>query len=532
MSRAPDLAAQARDLRAAAAALAASLHAVARTQTTPACDRAVLRLFGVAGLDRAGRPLAAEVVDRFGAGGPAGPWGDIGLPFAVAAAEYGLTPAELAQDVAAGNIDLRLEAELLADRGRRAQAEALIGAWVAGAWERFDAQRTARQELLGLLGETPLPRFGLELAGLRAGEVAAAVRGVVAGGADLLQVPVPVDRELRRGLGEDVDRQGADEDPAVAPAGSQRGLALVRAATDEAAAEAGRYVQLATRSVGLSEPEQAIVAGFERIDAVFTDPLEAVVDYGVDPARALADHAFAVGLLERTGATLVLGPGPLAVAPEMTRGEPPDQATRLGRSLALQALAVELTRCASLPDERIAIAGLSREPFQGPTGLLQGFVELALRMLAFPAHALVLEEPPAADGDPAWSIALTAWLGAGTAPAILLGRRNTLAAAQAVGAMRGAAAAAAALVSVRGAGAPEGEAATLAGQALAAGLATIRGLASDGWEGLLVSPPVVGRQAASAADEHAAGARQAAMVIVPRAYLGLPAAPGPATLRR
>jgi hypothetical protein len=512
-----DLAARAADLRAAAAALAASLHAVARTQTTLACERAVLRLFGVTGLDRAGRPLAAEVVDRFSLGRSGAPGGDIALPFAAAAAEYEATPSDLAQDVAAGNIDLSLEAELLADPGRRASAEALIAGWVAGAWERFDANRTARTELLGVLGETATPRFAVEVSAMTSGELVAASRGLVAAGADLICVPVPRDRELRRSLGEDVERSDVADDPVAAPAGSQRGLSRIRAALDEAAAENGRYVRLATRSVGLAEPEQAIVAGLERVDAVFTDPLEAVVDFGVDPARALADHAFAVALLGRSGASLVLGPGPLAVAPEMTRGEPPDQATRMGRSLALQALSVELSRCGGLPDDRIGLAVLAHDRLDGPAGMLQGFIELALRRLTFPGLDLVVEEPASGEIDPPWPIALTAWLGSGVAPALLMGRATADALAPSLGGMRAAVRAAAALTSAGAVEVPRGEAAVLVEAAIGVAMTTLRDLADHGWERLLLASPAVGRSPSLAVAERPASAAQ----VTPRAYLGL-----------
>ena len=59
------------DLRARATAIASAWGATAATFTTVGQERAILRLFGVGGLDRAGRPLAAEVVDRYVDGGPA-----------------------------------------------------------------------------------------------------------------------------------------------------------------------------------------------------------------------------------------------------------------------------------------------------------------------------------------------------------------------------------------------------------------------------------------------------------------------------
>src|SRR5690606_1559885 len=48
--------------------LAGAWGARARASTTVGRERALLRLFGVDGVDRAGRPLANEVVDRYAGG--------------------------------------------------------------------------------------------------------------------------------------------------------------------------------------------------------------------------------------------------------------------------------------------------------------------------------------------------------------------------------------------------------------------------------------------------------------------------------
>ena len=56
-----------------AEALAGAWGARARASTTTGQERAILRLFGVHGLDGAGRPLAGATVDRWLAGDPRGP---------------------------------------------------------------------------------------------------------------------------------------------------------------------------------------------------------------------------------------------------------------------------------------------------------------------------------------------------------------------------------------------------------------------------------------------------------------------------
>ena len=112
-------------------------------------ERAILRLFGVTGLDRAGRPLAAEVVDRYVGPDPRRLGGGIALPFAMAMAEYDLAPQELALEVAAGDVDLgprggaARRARPAGDRARR-RVRAVAGRDGADRREPDGAARAAR----------------------------------------------------------------------------------------------------------------------------------------------------------------------------------------------------------------------------------------------------------------------------------------------------------------------------------------------------------------------------------------------------
>ena len=135
--------------------LAGAWGARARASTTLARERAILRLFGVSGLDHAGVPLASAVVERALGENPARLGGGIALPFAIALLEYDITPQQLALDVTSGAIDLAFEAQLLRDPGRRAAAEAEARRLAALAVERIDANRTARLETLDVLGDAP-----------------------------------------------------------------------------------------------------------------------------------------------------------------------------------------------------------------------------------------------------------------------------------------------------------------------------------------------------------------------------------------
>src|SRR5512142_955119 len=81
-------------LRSVADSLAGAWAATARTRTTLGRERAVLGFIGVDGLDRAGRPLAAEVVARYVGDSVDRLAQGIALPFAMAAVEYDLEPRE------------------------------------------------------------------------------------------------------------------------------------------------------------------------------------------------------------------------------------------------------------------------------------------------------------------------------------------------------------------------------------------------------------------------------------------------------
>ncbi|HSW42439.1 MAG TPA: lysine 5,6-aminomutase subunit alpha [Patescibacteria group bacterium] len=391
--------------------LAGAWGARARASTTPAGERALLRLFGVGGLDRDGVPLAAAVIERHFGDSRARLAAGIALPFAMALREYDISPQQLALDVASGAIDLAFEAELLAEPDRRAGAEAEASRIVGRALERIDANRTARVELFGVLGGAPWPLFGLSLSAPTMRGAADDAAALVAAGADLVRIRVPAGRELvlrlhDRGLEPEYwhprdgrerawppGRPPADEDPSSVPSGSQRALTVLRARLDEAGAAAGRYVRLGTAATALAAPEQALVAALERVDVVEADPIAEIVTDGVDPDRALADHAFGHRILRRSGAMVVVGPGPLIVAPDLVRGLPADAGTRAGRAFAMQALAVALARGNGLGSGHLAAGALVPWLADERFPAAQALAAVALRRLAWPDLELVLEEP-------------------------------------------------------------------------------------------------------------------------------------------
>ncbi len=464
-------------------ALAARLASEARSRTSVAAQRALLRAIGVSGLAPDGRSLALEIVQRYVSTDRHPLRNGVTLPFALAAHEYDLEPQQLAIEVVQGNIDLAAEADLLRSHARSAPARLLLAAWLASADDRFEANRVARAELASLFGDPPPPCIAVEERAFDARDAATHIASLVPSGADLVRVRVPRDGELRDDLGvvaaEDEWPVGPDAPP---PAGSQRGLAVLRAALDEAGARAGRYSRLAVRRVGLAAPELAVVAGFERVDVVFVDPMDAIVDVGVNPDRALADHAIAHSLLGRAGARLVLSAGPLTT-PKQPQG-PTDVAVAAGRGLALQALSRAFALRNGFPADRLELVACPAFTVTRDRPL-QPVVEVGLRSVLFPQHRLVIDEAVSEAVGAALPGMLAAWLAGGARVGMVFVPGDQVRTVQARDGVRGAFAAAAAFGAARAVGELHGDGLEIARVELGAAIQTLREVERTGLASML-----------------------------------------------
>jgi len=485
-------------LVARATTLAAAWGGTAAGSTSVGQERAILRLFGVAGLDRAGRPLAAEVVDRYIAPDPRRLGEGIALPFAMGMAEYDLTPHELALEVAAGNVDLGLEAALLAESDRRAVAVAGATALSRAALDRMDANRTARRELLAVLGDPPRPWLGAALAAPAIVDALDEARIAIDAGAELVRVDVPPSRELSERMARigaplkawhasAASRGGLDAfDPSGTPipTGSQRALAVLRRFVDEAGARRRRYVRIATDAPALAAPDQAVVAAFERIDLAIADPMREIVSGRVDADRANIAHVFAHRLLARGGTNILIPGGPLLVSPDLATGVPSDTATRAGRALAPQLLAVILARRDGLPAEAVIVGAIPDWLVDEPDFPARAAAEVALRRALLPGHAVAFIEPPLDDdGCARWQAVASALLpDAGIAEAVVRRSHDN------ARATRGMLQVAASLRASRVPPELTGTAAAHARGAVAAALRTLEAIDERGWGSIVDQP--------------------------------------------
>ena len=501
--------------------LAGAWGARARASTTLGQERALLRLFGVSGVDRSGRPLAGTAVDRWLTSAQEGLAGGIALPFAMALLEYDIEPQQLAMDVASGAVDLALEAELLREPDRRAVAEAEARRLAGAAIDRMDSDRVARRELLDLLGEARLPWLGTTVSEPDLDGALDEVADLAAAGYDLLRVEVPIGREMADRLhdaGLDVP-EWHPRDPAAfrlassssglaaaaksgdidehemieqAPSGSQRALARLRRIADGVAAERRGYVRLAMAMPPLGVPEGAVVAAFERVDLVEADPVAEIVAGGVDPDRSLADHAFARRLHRRADTFVSIGPGPLVVAPDLASGVPSDVATRSGRALALQLVGVALARADGIAADRIVVGAYPSWLADEAAATARVIAEVVVRRHVFPDQMMRFDEPP---GRQAESRAATAWpyvMAAGLARAgknSIVMRRPHVDPGRAASEGRAAAVTAAELAEISTVGPLLGAAEAHASAMVAAAMSTLERLADLGWRAVVGEPP-------------------------------------------
>jgi D-Lysine 5,6-aminomutase TIM-barrel domain of alpha subunit len=476
--------------------IAAAWGARARLCTTVGQERANLRLLGVIGVDRAGRPLAGAAVDRYVAGRANRLAAGILLPFVAAMVEYDLSAQALALDVASGAVDLSLESEILNDPARRSVVEARAAALAASAFERIDANRTARLELLAVIGDAPRPWIGATTEEPDSADGAREAGAFVANGVDVVRVEVPASRELADRLhdaGFDLApwraRGGSGPgEPDPAPSGSQRGLAEIRQAIDEAAAERRGYARLATAALPLAGPEQAVVAAFERVDIVDGDPIAEVVDGNVDPDRALADHAFAHRLIARSGSVVVIGAGPLVVAPDLARGAPSGPATLAGRALALQLLGAALARRDGIPANRVFVGAIPPWLIEERNSGALGIAQVLLRRAALPGQPLVFDEPETESTGVRWRAILGAALPLAEREGMIIRRTRSANAGRAVAETRAIVNVSADVAATYGPIDPRGIALEHARATVAAAIATLERLVADGWSSVLGSP--------------------------------------------
>jgi hypothetical protein len=207
----------------------------------------------------------------------------------------------------------------------------------------------------------------------------------------------------------------------------------------------------------------------------------------VAPDRALADHAFGQAILARAGVLVAIGAGPLVVGPDLARGIPSSPASRAGRALALQLLAVAIARGNGLTDDQILVGGVTSWLVGETDPVVCAAAEIALRRALLPGIGLIFEEP-IADGPAAaelWPALIAALQPGGSTTAVI--RRGP--SAGTLRSTRVASTVAARIAATAGTPALAGAALEHARETAESALRALDRLADDGWRSIIGDGP-------------------------------------------
>ncbi|MCD1147630.1 lysine 5,6-aminomutase subunit alpha [Peptoniphilus sp. KCTC 25270] len=266
--------------RASARAIAEQVQEFIDTHTTVSTERAVLRLLGIDGQDDAEVPMPNVVVEQIHEAGEL----NKGISYWIGNAmiETGMKPQEIAEEVAAGTLNL-------VDLPRHDLSE-IQNVVMSEAKERMkvvDNTVAKRNEYLETLGEGPRPYLYVIVATGNIYEDIVQAKAAALQGADIIAVIRTTGQSL------------LDFVPYSAPTGgfggtyaTQENFRLMRAALDEVGEKVGRYIRLCNYCSGLCMPEIAAMGAMERLDVMLNDALYGILFRDINMQRTLVDQYF------------------------------------------------------------------------------------------------------------------------------------------------------------------------------------------------------------------------------------------------
>jgi beta-lysine 5,6-aminomutase alpha subunit len=329
----PALVARARSLAARAGQPVVDL---ARSHTTAAVERAVLRLARAhsasagtrtsaraisasAGTRTSARAISASAGTRTSAAitgaDPDGiPWvnrlvdavaTDVGLGHGVALPVWHAMAREgiddmtlLAQKAAAGSVHFELPRGPSLTAARQASRRA-----VAAGIRLIDRRRAERERLVKRHGDpAQRPWIYLIVATGDIHEDIPQARAAARAGADVIAVIRSTGQSLL-----DYVPEGATSEGFAGTYATQENFRLMRAALDVSSRELGRYIRLTNYASGLCMPEIAALAGLERLDMMLNDSMYGILFRDINPIRTFVDQRFSRQIHARAGIIINTG---------------------------------------------------------------------------------------------------------------------------------------------------------------------------------------------------------------------------------
>ena len=246
--------------------------------TTVSTERTIVRLLGVDGVDDVDTPLPNVVVDQIKDAG-ALPTGAAYL-MGNAMVQTGKTPQKIAEDMAAGKLDITK----LPTCTQEEAAEALKPV-IKKTFEKIDAQIAKRKEYLSTIGEGPEPYIYVIVATGNIYEDVVQAQAAARQGADVIAVIRTTAQSLL-----DYVPYGPTTEGFGGTYATQENFRIMRKALDEVGEEVGRYIRLCNYSSGMCMPEIAAMGALERLDMMLNDAIYGILFRDINMQRTLVDQ--------------------------------------------------------------------------------------------------------------------------------------------------------------------------------------------------------------------------------------------------
>ncbi len=345
--------------RSLAGNIAQDVQSFVERYTTVAVERTLCRLMGIDGVDENGVPLPNVVVEHLKERGAL----KEGVLYflACAMAQTGATPQTIAEQVAAGQLDLTQVPAC-----DRARIDEVLKPVIDGSLERIRSRRARREHYLETIGEGNKPYLYVIVATGNIYEDVVQAQAAARQGADIIAVIRTTGQSLL-----DYVPYGATTEGFGGTFATQENFRIMRAALDEVGEEVGRYIRLCNYCSGLCMPEIAIMGAFEGLDVMLNDALYGILFRDINMQRTLVDQFFSrvingfAGIIINTGEDNYL-----------TTADAYEQAHTV---LASDIINEQLALLAGLPEEQMGLG----HAFEMDPELENGFLyELAQAQMA------------------------------------------------------------------------------------------------------------------------------------------------------
>ena len=246
--------------------------------TTVAVERTLSRLMGIDGVDENQVPLPNVVVDTLKEKGVL----NEGVLFFIANAmiQTGLKPQQIAEQVAAGKLDITK----VVTRDQKKIAETLQPV-IDENVGKIRARHDRRDHYLNTIGEGPKPYLYIIVATGNIYEDVVQAQAGARQGADVIAVIRTTGQSLL-----DYVPYGATTEGFGGTFATQENFRIMRKALDEVGEELGRYIRLCNYCSGLCMPEIAVMGAFEGLDVMLNDALYGILFRDINMQRTLIDQ--------------------------------------------------------------------------------------------------------------------------------------------------------------------------------------------------------------------------------------------------